>query len=380
MKLASPDWHYQPPSRPADIDPFATRAGVYFLYGSLMDPIMLMDILGLDAEPVLGPADVEGYCSKLWGQYPALVDGPKGQLVNGMAYYVRTAEDAEKLAIYESKNYRPTACRIRYTDGHQPMEGLGCTFKFIGRENELTEGSFDLPYWLQGVGHARALTRVEVKRAKQLSQPTQPPLVHIIRHGQSLHNVDRSYNQRDPPLTEAGHETSKNIELLGIIPDLILVSPMIRTLQTAINAFPDLQNKIRVWPDLREAHNAECNKGSSKKYVVAQFPQFDYSQCSDEWDYPLNTTENAIARAETVRKRLRELSITHRNIVVITHRGFIAYLVQGERFDVCQSRTYRFIDQHNDKDLEEEALALGVHVDTEQVSSFGPTILIPYKP
>ena len=124
-------------------------------------------------------------------------------------------------------------------------------------------------------------------------------------------------------------------------PDLILVSPMTRTIQTALVTFSPLFNssparvELQVWPDLREAHDAMCNKGVSRADMAAKFALFDFSACHEEWDYPPHSFQDAAARAERVRKRLKDLSPHYKNIFLITHRGFIAFLVKGERFDVC---------------------------------------------
>lgn len=84
-----------------------------------------------------------------------------------------------------------------------------------------------------------------------------------------------------------------------------------------------------------------------------------------------HTIEGATERAEKVRLRLKELSQTHQNIAVITHRGLIAFLVKGERFAVCETRSYRF-----GTDEEAEAERMGVNVDTGMVHDFGPTVLV----
>ena len=117
---------------------------------------------------------------------------------------------------------------------------------------------------------------------------------------------------------------------------------MTRTIQTALLAFgAALGNpsgdgpKVEIWPDLREAHGAICNQGVSRADLASQFPQFDYGECLEEWDYPDHSAQEATERAERVRSRLRELSAVHENIYVVSHRGFIAYLVQGERFGFC---------------------------------------------
>ena len=71
------------------------------------------------------------------------------------------------------------------------------------------------------------------------------------------------------------------------VPDLIIISPMTRTIQTALLAFstalqgpnpPDVQ----IWPDLRESHVAIFNKGMSRAELAGKFPQFDYGECHDE--------------------------------------------------------------------------------------------------
>lgn len=121
---------------------------------------------------------------------------------------------------------------------------------------------------------------------------------------------------------------------------------MTRTIQTALIIFDQHLSssstnvELQVWPDLRETHDeAICNKGLSRADIAAKFPQFDFSACHEEWDYPPHSSEGAVVRAETVRKRLKELSRSYKNIFLVTHRGFIAFLAKGERFDVCGMST-----------------------------------------
>ena len=212
-------------------------------------------------------------------------------------------------------------------------------------------------------------------------EPVMTPVIHIIRHGQALHNVAHDYPHRDPPLTHAGYKAAKKIELSSL-PDLIVISPMTRTIQTALYAFPSIfdsvpfQTEVQIWPDLREAHDAECNKGVSRAEMVTKFPQLSFAGCPDEWDYPPFGTEDAIARAEGVRRHLKELSKQYANIALITHRRFIAFLVKGDRFDVCETRSYRF---GTDQEAEMEVLRMGVNADTNELQDFGPTIFVPFE-
>jgi broad specificity phosphatase PhoE len=219
-----------------------------------------------------------------------------------------------------------------------------------------------------------------LENADDQVERTTSPLVHIIRHGQALHNIDRGYPHRDPPLTDAGHQATKHIEI-SAVPDLIIISPMTRTIQTAINAFPSIgraQNaiEVKVWPDLRETHDAICNKGISRADISARFPFLDFSECPEQWDYPRHTIEAATIRAEKVRARLKALSKVYSNVVLITHRGFIAFLVKGDRYDVCETRSYRF---GADEEIEAESLRFGVNIDTETRQDFGPTVLVPHR-
>lgn len=127
--------------------------GLYFFYGTLMDPGMLRDILDLEERPVLRPALITGYACKLWGQYPALVQQETpDQSVAGAIYRVRTEADAQKLADYETSNYRPHPCSIRYTDGRDPTTDECHAFVFVGNPGSLSDGEFDLSVWLKRIG------------------------------------------------------------------------------------------------------------------------------------------------------------------------------------------------------------------------------------
>lgn len=123
---------------------------------------MLVEILGLDNEPELRPAQLRGYDCKLWGQYPALVQGHADNLVVGAAYDVQTVEDAEKLTAYETRNYMPVLCSIEYTDGKPPTQQLGHAFLYVGNVRDLSEGTFDLKIWLQRM---ERLDQWEAKKA-----------------------------------------------------------------------------------------------------------------------------------------------------------------------------------------------------------------------
>jgi hypothetical protein len=165
VRCAPLEWFYQAPNPPPLVDRFAAPTGVYFFYGTLMDPRILTEVLGLASKmkPDLRPGYIIGYSCKLWGQYPALVDGPPGNIVEGMVYNVQTVEDGEKLAAYETRNYGVKPCFITYTDGKEPATAFGNTFTFAGHPRELNEGEFDLKLWLKRMGRGEAVDE-EIQR------------------------------------------------------------------------------------------------------------------------------------------------------------------------------------------------------------------------
>lgn len=118
----------------------------YFFYGSLMDPSTLARILQLPSPPNLRPAQIVNFVTKLWGPYPAVVDGPTGSTVQGMAYEVQSSEEAERLQFYETEVYEPRACLIRLLD-QDGRKVAGKVFVWCANKGLLSEGKFDLKDW-----------------------------------------------------------------------------------------------------------------------------------------------------------------------------------------------------------------------------------------
>ncbi|KAL2127869.1 hypothetical protein VTI74DRAFT_10031 [Chaetomium olivicolor] len=73
------------------------------------------------------------------------------------------------------------------------------------------------------------------------------PTIILVRHAQALHNVDKDYSLHDPELSELGRQQCAELKanLVPRIPKdldvgLIIVSPMKRTIETALLAFGEL--------------------------------------------------------------------------------------------------------------------------------------------
>jgi gamma-glutamylcyclotransferase (GGCT)/AIG2-like uncharacterized protein YtfP len=123
---------------------YAFRKQHYFFYGTLMDPATLARVLNLRDHPILLSAKIIGYRCMLWGRYPALLDGPLGAPVHGMAFEIQSPKEVELLEAYEASRYKNTACRIELEDG---TELIGRTFVWVDGMEELKERVFDLKDW-----------------------------------------------------------------------------------------------------------------------------------------------------------------------------------------------------------------------------------------
>ncbi|KAF7295674.1 Phosphoglycerate mutase-like protein [Mycena indigotica] len=188
--------------------------------------------------------------------------------------------------------------------------------------------------------------------------PQFPKTIRILRHGQALHNVQRGYPHRDPPLTEQGFAEAAfaSKELSNNLPELVICSPMTRTIQTALTAIPSLSStntsnsvsgsessnpRLEIWPDLREAHDAICNLGVPKTQLANAFQAqiaLDLTRCREEWDYEAHSEEAATIRALRVREELS--TRPENNILLVTHRAFIKYLVDSSRFENGEMRSF----------------------------------------
>ncbi|KAF3480880.1 uncharacterized protein GIQ15_06227 [Arthroderma uncinatum] len=140
--------------------------GLYFFYGTLMDPTLLVELLGLDKKPDLRPAYIKGYKFKLWGPYPALLDDKHDDsaIIEGAAFNVATVQHARLLAEYETDNYTTGTTTVYYTDGQQPATDQGNIYVFSGDRTILREGEFNLEKWMRSKGRGDVLDELNAKK------------------------------------------------------------------------------------------------------------------------------------------------------------------------------------------------------------------------
>jgi len=174
--------------------------------------------------------------------------------------------------------------------------------------------------------------------------------VYLFRHAQAEHNISSRYHLHDPPLTKLGVLQAQHIEKnhSDIVPDLIICSPMRRTLQTTLLAFGTYIGGVPlvILPQLQETSNFPCDTGTERSSLEKEFPNLDFSLLTDEWTTkegfyaPAQVTERAL----WVRKWIKERP--EKKIVVVGHAGFLQYLLDNpQAFANGEGRTYTFDEE-----------------------------------
>lgn len=129
---------------------------------------------------------------------------------------------------------------------------------------------------------------------------TMPPTIHLIRHAEGVHNISvDNHGIHDPLLTERGREQACDLATkLAMLQqdgtveiELILASPLRRTLNTALMAFePQLQRNqpgcIYAWPDVQEVSDIPCDSGSALSVIKAAYgsESVNFSLVEEGWE------------------------------------------------------------------------------------------------
>ncbi|EDN94098.1 predicted protein [Sclerotinia sclerotiorum 1980 UF-70] len=170
-------------------------------------------------------------------------------------------------------------------------------------------------------------------RIKQYFAPLAPKLetkifVHLMRHGEAYHNLGHfdgkinleSYNILDPRLTVEGLRqvgfARKEMAKRCPVPNIVLTSPLIRTVETALHVFPISNNgsfshrpRIVAYDDLRESGAYFCNVRQEIFDLKTQFHHMgvDFTALSPVIP-PLKGAIRATQRAEIVRKEISRIA------------------------------------------------------------------------
>ncbi|KAL2064959.1 hypothetical protein VTL71DRAFT_4099 [Oculimacula yallundae] len=181
------------------------------------------------------------------------------------------------------------------------------------------------------------------------------PTIILIRHAQAQHNATRDYTIPDPPLTELGFgqqcdELAKHLQTelpLAQEIELIVVSPMRRTLQTAQQGLGWLMKKgvpVILRAEFQENSAKPCDTGSPIPEMENEWPQFDWSTVDPQ--YPSNdgmyecTREGLTTRGKAARTFLRNRP--QKVIAVVSHAGFLRTSLCSRRFENADYRIFNF--------------------------------------
>lgn len=169
--------------------------------------------------------------------------------------------------------------------------------------------------------------------------------IHFIRHAQGEHNLKNekgkfSLDIADAQLTRTGREQCAALNSKAAHPssilsqaELIVVSPMQRTLETAVLSFSFLKHKIP-WvasEDVREISDEfPCDRRSTiSEYANnKEFSHIDFGGVAHNNEDPLSgeeVSEEVIGRCGAFLAWLATREET--NIIVVTHKLFLAHMM-----------------------------------------------------
>ena len=164
--------------------------------------------------------------------------------------------------------------------------------------------------------------------------------LHCIRHGLAVHNVMFNYigfkaftDYYDTPLLHEGYiqaETLSNTWVHKKNIELVVVSPLMRTLQTCVNIFKNTDVPIIALDSLLEypfGGDENCNKRKNKSLLSANFPQINFDNITEEPEW--QTNRSTIDDLEK-RRQLFLNYIEHReekHIAVVSHSSWLNYFL-----------------------------------------------------
>ncbi|KAL1841669.1 hypothetical protein VTK73DRAFT_3418 [Phialemonium thermophilum] len=185
-----------------------------------------------------------------------------------------------------------------------------------------------------------------------------PPTLVLIRHAEALHNVNQEYNIADPELSERGRQQcvqlARHLETqfpAELDVGLILVSPMRRTVETALLSLGSFLQKgvpIQAHASWQENSDKPCDTGSPLDALAREFPQVDFSRVDPV--YPDKTSPRAaryrysrsaiLARAQSALAELHDRP--EKAVIVVSHSGFLRQGVTGHWYANADYRIYDF--------------------------------------
>jgi broad specificity phosphatase PhoE len=159
----------------------------------------------------------------------------------------------------------------------------------------------------------------------------------LVRHGQSAWNA--VFNQTrvdpgipDPPLTTEGRQqAAAAAEALARLQiDQLLVSPYVRTLETAEIIALQLGVPVAVEPLVRERAAYSCDIGTPRSALAARWPRLSFANLDEVWWPAGLETEGQLQQRCGHFLSSMTAAAGWRRVAVISHWGFIRGLTGVE--------------------------------------------------
>jgi hypothetical protein len=158
----------------------------------------------------------------------------------------------------------------------------------------------------------------------------------FIRHGQGDHNIlPNGHNIHDPPLNPTGLDQAKLLSKAftnrGLVPAIILCSPLKRTIETSLHVFPT--QKPILLPILKEIGKQPCNIGSAPSVLGTAYPQINVKELANDWWVfdQFDIFEEALVQLKKY--------LGFKMVAVVAHADFIHEMV-GSILGNCEARSY----------------------------------------
>ncbi|KAI1079793.1 phosphoglycerate mutase-like protein [Whalleya microplaca] len=207
-----------------------------------------------------------------------------------------------------------------------------------------------------------------------------PPTLILVRHAQALHNATADYTIHDPELSELGHEQCAKLRKsliehpLAQQAELVIVSPMRRTLQTALRSIDWLLEKgVKIQADAGWQENSPkpCDTGTPVSELKQDFPSVDFDtvdrvfpdKTSPAAKHYHFTKKAILHRAQTALEQL--YARPEKVIIVVTHSAFLRLAVSGCWFFNADYRIFDFAPRGAGPDEDDDAYRLEQHEETQ---------------
>jgi broad specificity phosphatase PhoE len=167
--------------------------------------------------------------------------------------------------------------------------------------------------------------------------------LYLVRHGQSRGNLGISIS--DPELTDIGIRQAELVgeRLAHENIDLLLCSPLRRSLKTADVIGKHVGLSPLVWMELMESWNG--SDAITKSEIVSLYPDFSVD-LPERWWPGAENEGDLYRRAAKLVKMIRELGEdTDRNVAAVSHGSFGAVLISS--FLGAPPCGYTRFSQHN---------------------------------